>query len=69
MDGKLHALLIYIRQNLEAEPMSGLMPGGPVWNVEVIGLLDEIARIWEVPKEEIGAIVNGDVIEEEAAHA
>lgn len=61
MDAKLKELFEYIRQNMGAEPMSYMMPWGPVWNIEVTGLLDEIARIWQISKEEIGEIVNGDV--------
>ena len=58
MDDKLKQLITWIARNTTAEPLSGMLPYGPIWNVNAVGLLDAIAETYDLSKEEIGAFVN-----------
>jgi hypothetical protein len=59
IDKKLQALILWISENVEGESLSALMPGGPSYTVNHTVLLDTISAIWDIPKNEIGEIVNG----------
>jgi hypothetical protein len=64
MEDKWKELLKYIAQNNETE--SRFLSPNPQSNVEIIGLLDEIARLRGITKEENGREFNSicDALEE-----
>lgn len=60
MDERIKNLLIFIAREMEVEPMSGMFPGGPYWNISVAPLLDQIGKEFNISKDEIGQIVNSE---------
>lgn len=58
LDNKQIALLTWIAQNIQCEPLSGIMPTGPIWNVNAVDLLDKIREIYDLNGEEMGEIIN-----------
>lgn len=58
MSDEVSRLLKWIAENVEAEPMSGLFPGGPIWNVSAPGLLLAVGNIWGLSPAEVGAVFN-----------
>lgn len=58
LDTKLTRLLTLIRDKMECESI--FLTPLPQWTIDVVVLLDGIAEIYEVSKEDIGAIVNRD---------
>lgn len=63
MDEKMKALLTFIGNNLF--PSSPFLSPVIEFSIEVTGLLDKISEIYEIPKEEIGQIVNSSDADEE----
>lgn len=57
MDEKLERLVKYIKDNSEGESI--FLTPCPSYSVESTGLLDEIADIFDVDKEEIEGLING----------
>jgi hypothetical protein len=52
------ALITWIAENVQIEPLSGIMPGGPIWNVNAVALLDIIQEIYQLNGLEMGQIYN-----------
>lgn len=58
MDDKTRQLVEWVARNSFAEPLSGLLPGGPYINVNVHSLLDEICAIFNYTQDEVGSVFN-----------
>jgi len=58
MDKNVKKLLAWVAENIEVEPLSGMMPYGPMWNVSAIPLLDRIGELWKLGEDEVGDVVN-----------
>lgn len=58
MDAKLQSLVEYIAREVEAEPLSGMIPGSPIWSIQAIPLLDQICKIWQISEDEMSALVD-----------
>lgn len=61
MDEKVKQLIIYIASNVSGSSI--FLAPVVEYTVEATGLMDKISELWNIPKEEIGDIV--DKVQEE----
>ena len=61
MDEKVEQLIIYVASNVSGSSI--FLAPVVEYTVEAIGLMDKISELWNIPKEEIGDIV--DKVQEE----
>lgn len=61
MDEKVEQLIIYVASNVSGSSI--FLAPVVEYTVEATGLMDKISELWNIPKEEIGDIV--DKVQEE----